>query len=589
MLSTLLAAALCALAAPSVAPQSEDLDLGREIRSSVRWLRGTQDLETGAYPGGLDATALAVIAFASCPDRYRAVDGPFVRKALEHLAANQAESGAVGPDRSAEEVLRSTHLAAIAFRLGDGGHAEPRARARGWIERTFHAGVVEDLPAVLGFDDAPTEPERALALAAELIAAREDDGSWVGPAGSASETARRIVLLSHLNEVAGAEEAQAREPARVEDLPAFSPEGRASALAAIRRGGDFLAALADEEGRFGAPGRPDAGLSAMALGALQALPEPRPERVQRVIDGGLAWLVSLQHEDGSIHDGKLANYITSASILALAKAGRPEHREVLARAGAFLQRLQLDEEDGYSEGDLHYGGIGYGSTERPDLSNLQMALEALSRSGVEDDSQTYAKALRFLQRVQNRSESNDLRIEADGAVLRSGDDGGAGYAPGQSKAGFVELSDGTRVPRSYGSMTYALLKCYVFAGLERDDPRLAAAFAWCQENYTLDINPGFQHSLDPSAAYQGLFYYFLTMARALEAFGAERIVTPDGTAHAWREELCGRLVAMQSKLDGSWLNRNSPRWYEGNPLLATSYALLALEAALPPASAAGGR
>ena len=55
---------------------------------------------------------------------------------------------------------------------------------------------------------------------------------------------------------------------------------------------------------------------------------------------------------------------------------------------------------------------------------------------------------------------------------------------------------------------------------------------------------------------------------------------------AWRAEVCGRLVAMQSKIDGSWTNQNSPRWYEGNPLLATSYALLALEAALPPE---GGR
>jgi squalene-hopene/tetraprenyl-beta-curcumene cyclase len=166
-------------------------------------------------------------------------------------------------------------------------------------------------------------------------------------------------------------------------------------------------------------------------------------------------------------------------------------------------------------------------------------------------------------------------------VIKSGDDGGAGYLPGDSKAGFVELADGTRVPRSYGSMTYALLKCYVFAGLAKDDPRLAAAFDWCRENYTLDVNPGFVTSKDPSAAYQGLFYYFYTLARALDAFGVEALVDGSGSEHRWRAEVAGRLVSMQSKVDGSWTNKNSPRWWEGNPVLATAYALLTLDAAMP--------
>jgi squalene-hopene/tetraprenyl-beta-curcumene cyclase len=254
---------------------------------------------------------------------------------------------------------------------------------------------------------------------------------------------------------------------------------------------------------------------------------------------------------------------------------------VVLGARAFLQVLQADEGEGYSEGDLYYGGIGYGSTERPDLSNLQMALEALSTSGLDPNAETYRKALKFLERCQNRSESNDVRIADGSTTLTSGDDGGAAYAPGDSKAGFVELGDGRRIPRSYGSMTYALLKCFVFAGLSKDDPRVAAAFEWCCKNYTLDVNPGFDVSRDPSAPYQGLYYYLHTMAKALDLFGAEEIVDGAGAKHAWRAELCGRLVSMQSRIDGSWINQASPRWYEGNPLLATAYALLALDAALP--------
>ena len=47
----------------------------------------------------------------------------------------------------------------------------------------------------------------------------------------------------------------------------------------------------------------------------------------------------------------------------------------------------------------------------------------------------------------------------------------------------------------------------------------------------------------------------------------------------------GHLKAMQRQ-DGSWLNANSPRWWEGNPVLATAYALLALDSAAP--GVAGG-
>jgi hypothetical protein len=41
------------------------------------------------------------------------------------------------------------------------------------------------------------------------------------------------------------------------------------------------------------------------------------------------------------------------------------------------------------------------------------------------------------------------------------------------------------------------------------------------------------------------------------------------------------MVSMQSKVDGSWINHNSPRWYEGNPVLGTAYGLLTLDAAMP--------
>ena len=66
------------------------------------------------------------------------------------------------------------------------------------------------------------------------------------------------------------------------------------------------------------------------------------------------------------------------------------------------------------------------------------------------------------------------------------------------------------------------------------------------------------------------------MSRALRAFGQDSITDQSGKSHDWRRELAERLLALQEP-DGSWVNRNSDRWLEGEACLATAYAVLALE------------
>ncbi len=560
------------------AASQEGPNLGAEIRAGIRWLRSNQNLEEGSYGGSVGGTAWALRAFAECPDHYRAGDGPFVRKALDYLRSHQTADGTIADSSAKGDArLAQTRLAAAALALyADNSTSDALKSALKKLASDGLEGPGWEPPASL------ESAEAAQKRAVELIALRDKDGMWNGKEGSVIESSRSLIELSYCDR-AIKKATKKSAPAQIARLPESAPVDAARVNKALVDGGKFLASLAPD-GRFGKPGQPDAGISAVALGALGCVPEPRPPEVQKALDAGLAWLISLQHADGSIHDGKLANYGTSAAILALTRAKKSEYAPVIAKARGFLQALQADEGEGFSEGDIYYGGMGYGGdSEKADLSNLQMALEALSASGLKSGDPTYAKALNFLQRCQNRSETNDIRIAEDRAgkvVILSGNDGGAGYAPGDSKAGF-ELVDGTKVPRSYGSMTYALLKSFVFAGLDKQDPRVQAAWKWCREHYTLDINPGFVASEDPAAAYQGLFYYFHTMARALDVLGEDVLVDGAGKPHAWRNELCGRLVAMQDKTDGSWLNRNSPRWYEGNPVVATAYALLTLDAARP--------
>ncbi len=559
-------------------PAAESLDaarLSQEIDLSIRWLRAAWNAETSQY-GDLAAQTAALSALVHSPRRYRYQDGPFVGRAVDHLLSRVGPDGlwrtAGTDDAAARAATHEVREVLLALR---GVPAVDRALVN--LDELGFEGPARGLPR-------SNDPASARALALALLAERRGDGSF---GGNVLDTARAVLALSGAQrDLAAAEPKSATRQAR--PLPAFAPADAARAEQALARGAAFLVlspAKPEVPGRFGVGGDADAGITAMVISALQTLPAPRPANIQDQIDAGLKWLRELQKPDGSIHDGRLANYVTSASVMALIRAGDPLDTPRLVAARDFLRRLQADGDEGYDEAHRYYGGVGYGGDERPDLSNLQLALEALAATGLESEDETFQRALVFLQRTQNRTESNDLVVVEDGFEIRSGNDGGAGYAPGESKAGFLELPDGSKVPRSYGSMTYALLRGYLFAGLTKEDPRVQAAWNWLRDNYTLDVNPGFETGRDATAAYQGLFYYFYSMAKALDTYGEEVIVDPAGTPHPWRAQLTGRIAAMQ-RPDGSWINDNSPRWWEGNPVLASAYAMLVLDTARPHAEPA---
>ncbi len=211
---------------------------------------------------------------------------------------------------------------------------------------------------------------------------------------------------------------------------------------------------------------------------------------------------------------------------------------------------------------------------------------------LESEWQTYAdeamqKALVFLQRTQNLKSHNDWSgqvpdPDAEGALRNTcaGDDGGAAYYPGNSSAGYDVTPDGKAVPRSYGSMTYALLKAYTLAGVEAGDARVRAAVKWIQDNWTLTVNPGSDPSLPEKAKYQGLYYYYMVLAQALNAAGVQRLEVPgaDGKTRQvdWRKELRAHLESVQQP-DGTWLNAKNGRWMEDSAFLCTCYAMTALE------------
>ncbi len=384
-------------------------------------------------------------------------------------------------------------------------------------------------------------------------------------------------LLSLALAATGAAAETTGEP---ELLPGETPEDRARNISlkleierSIERGVGFLEAIQSEDGSWG--NMPLPALTALPAHAILGDPRFRrgegvevPDSARKALD----LVLSHQQESGGIYTRGLASYNTSIAIMALLAADDPAYHDAIRTARAFLVQQQNWIGEPGDTSDPVSGGIGYGnSLPHSDLSNTHLALEALyhSRVLVEDEGPDtpdldWDAALTFISRTQNLPETNDQPWASDIESER----GGFIYTPVESKAGEFTLPGGGTGLRSYGSMTYSGLLSLIYADVDSDDPRVIAAKEWLERHYSLDENP--------RLGYQGLFYYFHTMAKALTAAGVRELNTADGRSVDWKQELALRLFDLQ-RTDGSWVNEGSARWMEDDGSLVTAYALLTLQ------------
>jgi squalene-hopene/tetraprenyl-beta-curcumene cyclase len=275
----------------------------------------------------------------------------------------------------------------------------------------------------------------------------------------------------------------------------------------------------------------------------------------------LKYLESFVQPDGGIYKtgSRLKNYESCLGIVCFKEANKDgRYDKQLKAADKYVKGEQLDEVDGKEKSDFDYGGIGYSGQTRPDLSNTQFFLEAVAAGGGGAESQAVQKALVFVSRCQNLETEHNTTPNA-----AKNPDGGFYYAI--EDAGPAGETDNGGL-RSYGSMTYAGLKSMIFAGVKKDDPRVKAAVKWVQKHYDLKQNPGVGDG--------GLYYYYHTLAKALDAVGQDEIEDADGKQHNWRKELIAELASRQ-KENGSWVNENK-KWLEGDANMVTGFALLTL-------------
>jgi squalene-hopene/tetraprenyl-beta-curcumene cyclase len=343
--------------------------------------------------------------------------------------------------------------------------------------------------------------------------------------------------------------------------------------AVAQKSAKFLQSTQDKNGGWSTDKTP--GITGIALTGL--LKTGQTTANDPVGQKALKYIESLvnpekKHIAGKDPKVQLQNYVTSINVMALVEAKQDaKYKAIIGDAVDFLKKLQWDEGDGKNPESDFFGGAGYDSKSRPDLSNTQTFLDALKAAGVSKDDPAVKNALVFVNRCQNiKGETNDrpwAKLIDDGSFIYTPATGGA------TKVVDQPLENGA-LP-GYGSMTYAGVKSMIYAGVGKDDPRIKKAYQWIQANYSVDKNPG----MPDVRAEWGLFYYYHTMAKSLDTLGVDYVVDTKGVKHDWRKDITEALAKRQ-RPDGSFTN-TTDRWMEGDPNLVTGYALMALSYCRP--------
>ena len=297
------------------------------------------------------------------------------------------------------------------------------------------------------------------------------------------------------------------------------------------------------------------------------------------VDKAVSFIVSKAQPDGGIYTPNperggagLGNYNTSLCMMGLHATGRRDVTRVIQKGRDYTASTQLTGDD------EHAGGFGYDKAGRrhTDLTNTGMAIDAMRRTQSVEDLRpagekhadlNWDAALKYVENMQQKDGEDKggfLYVKSFGPAPAMG-----GKSEGKPPAAVGQGGGERGRPplRSYGSITYVGLLSMMHTQLTRNDPRVISALDYCTKHWTVEENPG--------QGVQGLYFYYNILTRALCAANVDTIPQQDGGTLAWRESLIRKVLSLQ-KPDGSWVNENN-RWWENDPVLVTSYSLLALE------------
>jgi squalene-hopene/tetraprenyl-beta-curcumene cyclase len=332
----------------------------------------------------------------------------------------------------------------------------------------------------------------------------------------------------------------------------MSADVRKKLIDSLERGAAYLRQQQHADGTW----ENHPGITAMAATALLRQPGVAKSAQLAVVGKTLDGLANMAKPDGGIYQKDIPHYITAVSMMAMVAGGRPQDQPLIQKGRQYLAEHLLDEGEGVKPSDKFYGGMGYGGTSdggRADIISLEYGLRAMKEAELPENNAAWEKAIKFLQRTQNNSETNDQKFASN--------DGGFIYYPGYSQAGET---------RSYGAASYAGIMSYSWSNVKKNDERVKAVLKWVRNNYTVDENPG--------VGQKTLYYYYMVFAKALQAVGENEIVDAKGQRHNWRDDLGRKLLSLQHP-EGYWVNEDKAE-LQDNKVLVTSFTMMAIEAAL---------
>lgn len=333
-----------------------------------------------------------------------------------------------------------------------------------------------------------------------------------------------------------------------------------AAKLAMQKGVKWLVTQQKEDGSWSEARMP--ALTALPLWAIVATGESGFDaNITKAAD----FVVKSQQPDGGFYvpspgrpGGGLGNYNTSICVASLFATGRKDLIPPVLKGRSYIASSQ------HIGDDWHSGGFGYDKAAQrrySDLNNAHYSIDAMRRTQAAEEMRpagekrvdiNWDAALKYIMQLQN--------TEGETA-------GGFAYNTQDPKGGSVTNESGKVMLRAYGSMTYAGLLSMIHAHLERSDPRVRSAVEYASRFWTVKENPG--------QGIQGVYFYYNVMSRALSAAGMDTLPGQNNAADvAWRKELAQQIIGVQ-KEDGFWVNENN-RWWENDPVLATSYSILAL-------------
>ena len=268
------------------------------------------------------------------------------------------------------------------------------------------------------------------------------------------------------------------------------------------------------------------------------------------------------------------NYATSYALHCFLKFGDKNDKPVIQKMIHYLQNQQFSEPNGFSIKDPPYGGWGFGLNTKPslssfvDLSHTRRVLQALAKAeSLTPETTVRAKHfLNFLQKRKFEKDCNSSGISHEG----TGYDGGFFSSPniGYANKGRKEknLKSGVVYFRSYSTATCDGILSLLALKIPTTNPSVMDATKWLTEKANWESPSGIPLE-DPAPWRESMTLYNIMVQS--ETFSALNL------AGNWRHHLIQALRDRQAE-DGSFANMDGKLMKEDDPIISTSYALIAL-------------